>query len=231
MTKKPTMRVIVVARSSGDVSYRAPVYDTTTVLEALEYIRVHCEPTLLYRHSCHHGSCGTCGMLINNQRRLACLTKIVDIEQDVIRLAPLDTQEVIADLATSPKRLLDEFPEGATYIRDSETDSGGRPPAEAGGRYRRLEDCIECGLCVSACPVAKSFIGPAALAAYNRERVNRPSREEEILERVGRNDGAARCERHLACNAACPSNVYPAKHIAQLRKAVERRADKERPDK
>ena len=45
-----------------------PRYDTfevtvgprTTVLDALEIIRVDDDPSLMYRHSCHHASCGTC---------------------------------------------------------------------------------------------------------------------------------------------------------------------------
>ena len=41
-------------------SYRAAVTETTTLLEALEELRAKQVPDLLYRHSCHHGSCGTC---------------------------------------------------------------------------------------------------------------------------------------------------------------------------
>ena len=36
------------------------------------------------------------------------------------------------------------------------------------GNYERLADCIECGCCISACPIAlttPAYLGPAVLAA------------------------------------------------------------------
>ena len=36
------------------------------------------------------------------------------------------------------------------------------------GEFERLVDCIECGLCISACPSAltsSSYLGPAVIAA------------------------------------------------------------------
>jgi succinate dehydrogenase / fumarate reductase iron-sulfur subunit len=53
-----------------------------SVLDALEKIRLEQDNTLMYRHSCHHSSCGTCACKINGQERLTCITKISDLQED-----------------------------------------------------------------------------------------------------------------------------------------------------
>ncbi|HEY6709696.1 MAG TPA: 2Fe-2S iron-sulfur cluster-binding protein, partial [Actinomycetota bacterium] len=41
--------------------FRVPAGPRTTVLDALLAIRRRQDPSLTVRHSCLHGSCGTCG--------------------------------------------------------------------------------------------------------------------------------------------------------------------------
>ena len=60
-----------------------------SVLDALEKIRLEQDNTLMYRHSCHHSSCGTCACRINGEERLTCITKLADLEGDIITLTPL----------------------------------------------------------------------------------------------------------------------------------------------
>jgi succinate dehydrogenase / fumarate reductase iron-sulfur subunit len=60
-----------------------------TVLDALEQIRIHQEPTLMYRRACHHASCGTCACTINGVERLACKTKLSELGLTTITLEPL----------------------------------------------------------------------------------------------------------------------------------------------
>ncbi len=191
-----------------------------TVLDALEVIRRDQDSSLMYRHSCHHGSCGTCGMLINGKRRLACLTQATALDGDRIDLEPLRTMTLLGDLAVDPSPLFADFPRNATYVRESEVNRDCRKPFEI-DRWERFEDCIECGLCVSSCPVTESFMGPAALAAHNREIINRPERRRELLAEVNTERGAWPCTRALNCSRVCPTGVYPAMHIAELRKKVE----------
>ena len=205
--------------------FDVPVQDHTTVVDSLEWIRTHLDRTLMYRHSCHHGSCGTCGMVINGTSALACTTRVVDLDLEtdqVVTVTPLPTMSHIGDLAVDPTPLFRHFPAAAGYLRPSEANRGSTPPEEV-PQYKRFENCIECGLCVSVCPVInlREFMGPAALAAYNRELEKNPGRSDELLPQVEGAEGAAGCDRHLACSAACPTGVYPAKQIVQLRKKIE----------
>ena len=84
----------------------------------------------------------------------------------------------------------------------------------------RFEACIECGLCSTSCPVTVPFKGPAALAALNRQRQKVSESSESMLSLAGTPDGAAACQRHLACSRVCPQGVYPGKHIQLLKNAL-----------
>lgn len=200
--------------------YSLEVNDRMTVLDALEVIRRDQDWSLMYRHSCHHGSCGTCGMIVNGERKLACLTQVTELEGATFELQPLRSMNPLGDLAVDPSPLFADFPQGAGYLRRSELNADRRKPFEV-EHWERFEDCIECGLCVSSCPVTESFMGPAALAAYNREIINRPERRRELLAEVNVERGVWPCTRALNCSRVCPTGVYPARHIAELRKKLE----------
>lgn len=211
-----------------------------------------------YRHSCHHGSCGTCGAVINGLPSLMCLTRFSELsaprprepggparepERDprgalVVTLDPLPKGTLIAGIAARPTAALEAIPEEYSYLRPAE-DAGRAPlpadptrdaaPRETKGGLTspgrvRFEACIECGLCSASCPVAVPFMGPAALAAVNRQREKNPDSADRMLEQAARPDGAPACERHLHCSRVCPQAVYPGKHIQLLRNALAGRA-------
>jgi succinate dehydrogenase / fumarate reductase iron-sulfur subunit len=217
-----TEKIIEIRRTDGHHdSFPVRPHKYTTILDALEEIRTNQDSSLLYRHSCHHGSCGTCGVLVDGERKLACTTQLSELKE-TIRLEPLSPFAVVGDLAVDPTDLYEDFPSDASYLRSSEANEESVPPHEVEG-FQRFENCIECGLCVSACPVTMRFKGPAALAAYNRELEKNPEREEELLAEIDGDDGVYGCDRALRCSQVCPLGVYPAKHIAVLKRKVESR--------
>jgi succinate dehydrogenase / fumarate reductase iron-sulfur subunit len=210
-----------------------PVEAATTVLDVLEAFNRK-DRTLMYRHSCHHGSCGTCACRINGRERLACLTRVLDLNTEVVIVEPLNKLGKLGDLAVDPADFFLEFPSDWRTLRSSETNPETKTPRELNS-YVRLENCIECGACVSACPV-EDFLGPAVLAGLNRERLNRErinsqrldhppaearDREKALLELAAGGRGAWKCQRALECSRVCPTAVYPARHIQELRNRLE----------
>ncbi len=217
-------RTIAVRRGAGSESrierYEVEYDERTTVLDALERIRTGAAADLAYRHSCHHGSCGTCSVRIDGREALACLTPVASLTGEAPLVEPLRCFDTVADLAVDPGRLFRSLPEGLSNLRRSEFSEERELP-DGVEFFVRFEDCIECGCCVSACPVADgNFRGPAALAAARREAINRPGRASEMLAVAAQPDGVAACERHLECSRVCPRAVYPAKHIELLRREL-----------
>ena len=199
-----------------------------SVLDGLEKIRFEQDDTLMYRHSCHHSACGTCACRINGKERLTCITKISDLDKDTITLTPLEGFEPIGDLVVDMQRFFLDFSEKWQYIRRSEDIYSKRLPTEE-KRFTRFENCIECGACISACPVTrniKAFLGPAVLAAMNNELKKSSQKSEDLLSMAGGKRGVRMCERAVNCSRACPNKVYPARHIADLRRLLAKRDPK-----
>lgn len=201
------------------------------VLDGVERIWAYHDRSLTFRHACHHSVCGACGMRVNGVEKLTCITRIRDVTHDggTIKVEPLRNFPVLSDLVVDMGGLyaalesvtarqimpLSEAPVsegiGKTDIRSVNGDQ----------KYERLVDCIECGLCISACPVATTtpeYLGPAVLAAAQLNGIEKAPNN--VLELVDSAGGVWRCHSAFECTQVCPSNVEPAWRIMDLRKQV-----------
>jgi len=201
-------------------TFKVEVDEQMSVLDVLEKLRINDE-TLTYRHSCHHGSCGTCGMLVNGKEMLACVANVHDLGATEVTVEPLRNAPLISDLVVSMVPFFDKYaPMEMPLIRHSEYLPEGQPSEEV-GRYTRYENCLECGLCLSACPVVATdpaYLGPAALAAAARV-VQEPRGKEvpKILQMVDTEEGCWRCHSAMECSEVCPNDVDPGSMIMFLR--------------
>jgi len=196
------------------------------VLDAVERVWAFMDRTLCFRHACHHSTCGACGMRVNDQEKLTCITLIRDVTRDgaTLKVEPLRNFPVVSDLAvdmgTFYSRLEGVGARSVLPVPEAEIEN---PPATWGAgesQYIRLADCIECGLCISACPASATsteYIGPAILAGA---QANGLKRNPELLEIVDSEDGLWRCHSAFECTAVCPSFVDPARRIMNLRMQV-----------
>jgi len=202
-------------------TFNQAVNEDTTILVALQDIRRDQDPTLLLRHSCHHASCGTCGMKVNRQQILACMVKVLDLGTSTVLVEPLDNLPLISDLVVDMSGFYERYttPE-MPYLRHSEFMPEAELPAGI-AQYQRYENCLECGICVSACPVTGSdlfYLGPAAMAAARRVvEEPRDGDPDFALDWVDNEHGCWRCHVAYECSEACPSDVDPAGLIMALR--------------
>lgn len=214
MEKQLTLRIKRTSRSSDGESlqeywqeFRVSIPQNAYVLDALEAAWDQ-DSSLMFRHSCHHASCGSCGMRIQGRERLACVTPAFEYARDnFLTLAPLYNFAVVADLVVDMSPLARKLQDIGAHVL-TKTISG----------FQRFEDCIECGLCISACPIAatsESYLGPAVLAATARN-IDNP----EVRAQVESENGVWRCHSAFECTEVCPANVQPASAIMNIRKGL-----------
>jgi len=234
--------------------YEVPVGPHTTVLDALRWIKQHEDPSLSLRFSCLHASCGTCGVQVDGREELACVCAVQDhgpqITVEPLANLPVLT-DLVVEMNGFFARFPHEHPIIRSSGSPAEDENGevhlegghevtldlpsavplhhhplhhhhrAAPPAVD---FVRLEDCIECGLCLSACPVAATshdYVGPAALAAAERLLEEpRGVRRDDVLAWASRPEGVWRCHVGLECTRACPAEAIPAERIMALRREL-----------
>jgi succinate dehydrogenase / fumarate reductase iron-sulfur subunit len=204
-----------IRRTRGWQDFRVSIPEDAYILDALE-AACQTDPTLLFRHACHHASCGSCGLRANGRECLACITPVRQFLQQraALRLEPLRNFPLLGDLLVDFGPLMTRLHQvDLPLIRSDD-----------GIDAMRLENCIECGLCVSACPVAGSdplYAGPAALAAAGRLVAEPRGRSlGPLLDWVEGEHGLWRCHAAFECTEVCPANVDPAGEIMKLRRRM-----------
>lgn len=211
-----------IRRTEGWREYEVDLAEGAYVLDALE-AAARQDPGVLFRHSCHHASCGSCGLRINGREKLACITPAFPTagRKHVLVLEPLRNFPLMRDLVVDFRPLTKRM-----QLIDLSPVQTGEWVAANGERLpeSRLEACIECGLCISACPVMGSdeqYWGPAPLAELKRWIEERPGQKPGNLSAGLKGDhGIWRCHAVFECTQVCPNNVDPAGAIMALRQKL-----------
>ena len=210
MDRQLTLRILRTTRRKPVRSYwqdfKVTIPQKAYVLDALETAGRQ-DSSLMFRHSCHHASCGSCGIRIQGRERLSCITPAFEFARaGAVRLEPLRNFPLVADLVVDTSPLAEKL-ERVHAHATTEVNSS-----------QRFVSCIECGLCISACPVAATsseYLGPAVLAAAG-PNVQRPG----VRSQVEGPNGVWRCHSAFECTEVCPAGVEPATAIMNLRKEL-----------
>jgi succinate dehydrogenase / fumarate reductase, iron-sulfur subunit len=209
--------------------YEVPIQRWTTVLDALLYAKCFIDPSIGIRYSCRMASCGSCGMKIDGIPRLACYTKISELNDSEVTCEPLPNFPIVRDLVTDFSQFFDHHKRVQPYIlNENEHNYQTRPssdnhlqtPQEV-DKFLQFSYCIKCGLCYSACPTVATdlkFPGPQALGQlYRYYADSRDEGEKERLNIVDNRHGIWRCHFAGSCSKVCPKGVDPALGIQLLR--------------
>ncbi len=194
------------------------------VLDAVEKVWAFHDRSLTYRHACHHSTCGACGMLVNGVEKLTCITPIRSVTQNggKIKIEPLRNFPVLSDLVVDTGSMFTKL-ERVGFSQVARLQDASLPYEKSSienemPEYQRLVDCIECGMCISACPISltdNDYLGPVILAAAQHTGLKNLS--EDMLEEVDSRCGLWRCHSAYECSSVCPSNVEPGWRIMKLR--------------
>lgn len=198
------------------------------VLDAIERVWAFHDRTLTYKHACHHSTCGACGMRINGVEKLTCITSIKSMTHNhgILRVEPLRNFPVLSDLVVDFNRFFQRLE--MTGVRQTTKLTASYLPYEKMNVINldaeRLIDCIECGLCISACPssaTSRAYLGPAIYAAFHQKLQSEQA--PDILECLDHTSGIWRCHSAYECTEVCPSFVDPAWRIMDMRKLLIRK--------
>ena len=186
-------------------TYTIPYTREMRVLEALDYIVEEIGDSLAYQWVCGVKKCGMCGMLVNGKVQLGCWEPVQPqmlIEPlpnfPVVRDLVIDRAQYEANLLSLKPRIMrsepySDFPEAlnSTIMKDTSV----------------MSHCIECLLCVAACPaVGESFAGPAPLvqlAKFAYDPRDHGDRAKLALDTAGIDN----CVSCYQCSASCPSGI------------------------
>jgi fumarate reductase iron-sulfur subunit len=209
-------------------SYEVPVHKEWVVLDALNHIKDTQDGSLTYRWSCRMGICGSCGMMVNGEPKLACATFLSSYAKNGssrVRIEPLRYFAVVRDLVTELGDFMNKLRKVQPWLirQEEQPISAGeylQTPAQL-ENYKQYSMCINCTLCYAACPVVgldPIFVGPAALALA--QRYNKDSRDQGSADRLAvlaHPDGIWGCTFVGECTRVCPKHVDPAGAIQQYK--------------
>ena len=205
-----------------------------SVLDGILDVKDREDGSIGIRCSCQAAICGSCGVRINGQAKLACNTKLRDAalkaKDDAITVEPMGNMPVMRDLIVN----MDAVHWKKVQRVVPWLEPAGPPPEreyivppESLIDVTQSMACIHCGACVSDClsmEVDPLFIGPAALAkAYRFVGDPRDSYTEERLRDLAEDPhGIYDCTHCFNCVQVCPKGVAPMDQIMRLRRRATR---------
>ena len=208
-------------------TYTVPCLNEWVVLDALNYVKDNLDPTVAYRWSCHMAVCGSCGMMINGEPKLACKAFIREYT-DEIRVEPLAHFPIERDLVTVDRRLHGEA-DARQALPDPEASRGRRQrrriQADAG--TARTLQAVRAVHQLHA--VLRRLPGVRPRAEVHRPRGHcpgaslqpgfprrRPGQRQEV---IAAHEGVWECTFVGACSDVCPKHVDPASALQQVKVA------------
>lgn len=213
----------------GLESFEAPLVENQTILDLLTNIQRKVDSSLSYRFACRVGMCGSCAMRVNGKPRWTCRTLVSNVVTDgKLQLEPLANLPVVKDLVVDMVPFFEKWQSAKGRFEPKETGATEFAPIRPDDKQRQKADaaieCINCGVCYSACDTVESnpaFLGPAALnRAWSLMNDERDGSSLERLAAVSGEGGCQSCHTNSQCVARCPLQLNPTASIAGLKKQV-----------
>jgi len=203
------------ARGGELRDHETEVSEGMVVLDALHQIQAESAPDLALRWNCKAGKCGSCSTEIDGRPRLACMTRLSDLDLSrPVTVEPIRAFPPIKDLVTdvswnyAVKRRIKPFkprapdaPDGTWRMAQSDVD-----------RVQEFRKCIECFLCQDVCHVLRDhhkhdeFIGPRFLV-HTAALEMHPLDTEDRIPELRKAYGVGYCNITKCCTKVCPESI------------------------
>ncbi len=192
------------------VSYQAPYSPGMVVLDAVRWVQEHQQPDLAVRWNCKAAHCGSCGTEINGRPRLLCKTRVDELGQAPITVAPMKAFPLIKDLVSDVSwnyAVVKTIPPFKAKVKAPFT----MYPEDA-ERIQEFHKCIECFLCQDTCHVLREhqqfgkYYGPRSMVLIASLEMH-PMDEGDRLPLLDGNAGLAMCNVTGCCTNVCPQGI------------------------
>lgn len=207
-------------------TFEVPRENNANVLDVVNYIQNHLDPTLAFRYSCRAGMCGTCSMRINGRNRWSCRTPVKSFKSALLTIEPLPHYPIIKDLAVDMKPFFDRYRRIRSEFVPQEPDRPTFAKIPPNSKERRDIDpqivCITCGCCYGECNIVetnKRYLGPAAMnRAFTLIADSRDGATQERLHILNGHQGVWGCHTQFNCTDVCPMGISPTRAIQKLKR-------------
>ena len=183
-------------------TYQVPYTKEMRVLEALDYVVEELGESLSYQWFCGVKKCGMCGVMVNGRQTLGCWEPV----QPEMLVRPLAGFPVVRDLVIDRSQYFANVQSIDPWIKRKRPYAG-FPEAITGAELSAAADtmhCIECMLCVSACPAnGERFMGPAPMVQLARYALD-PRDEADRASTALAPGGIDHCVGCRQCSHVCP---------------------------
>lgn len=189
------------------------------IMAVLDYIRNELGVDIAYRATCGIGRCGTCGVLVNGEPKLACW----DAAEREMKIEPLPGLPIIRDLVVDRRPLEEQLKKINPWLERK------KPYTKFPEVFRpeeistlndvfKLGRCLECGLCYVACPVVdrSPFVGPKAFTHLAKFTFD-PRDNKEYRLSLALSKGVYYCTTCKMCSQTCPMEIDPLNALINLR--------------
>jgi len=193
--------------------YRLPAQEGEVVLDVVHRIQATQAPDLACRWNCKAGKCGSCSAEINGKPRLMCMTRMDQLPEGPVTVAPMRTFPIIRDLATDVSfnfKMAEQVPAFAPAPPPAEGYRMAQIDIERGQEFRK---CIECFMCQDVCHVIRDheenkprYAGPRffiRFAELEMHPLDTNDRRDLVRERMG----LGLCNITKCCTEVCPEHI------------------------
>ena len=186
-------------------TFSVPYTKEMRVLEALDYVVEELGESIAYQWFCGVKKCGMCGVMVNGRQTLGCWEPVA---RDMT-VRPLDGFPVIRDLVIDRSGYFNNVQTLQPWIQRKRPYAG-FPEAITGPDLQAAAEtmhCIECLLCVSACPAnGTDFMGPAPMVQLARFALD-PRDEGDRAKAALDLGGIGHCVGCQQCSRVCPNGI------------------------
>lgn len=206
--------------------YEVDVQPEASVLEGLHYIRMNHDSSLAYRYACRSAVCGSCAVRVNGEVKLACRTRLQDLNTNTVVVGPLPILPVIKDLVVDLKPFWDAYRKVKPWlINKSEKQAVDVLITEKTSKnIEKYITCILCAACYAGCLVTRRercYLGPQALQeAYRFICDPRDGGASLRLKWLDTDGGLWGCDTLFRCVDVCPWDIRPAESVLAMRRMV-----------